>query len=190
MGSNRSRRKLLAIIGGLVVYSLAFYYLIFVDLSPRRLWAQTVGNTDTVVYLPVVVRQETPTPTFTPTATPTPTPSPTPAIFTGSWTGVNMNSRPVTFTVSSDSTQVLNFILKERREAIFCQGDVLAITEIPVTITNSEFSGTYKKGSVATLTYYGKFTSPTTAAGTYSLYKWPSECGWTTGSGSWTAKAP
>lgn len=190
MDSNRSRRKLFAIISGIVIYSFAFYYLVFVDLSPRRVWAQTVGNTDSVVYLPVVSRQVPPTPTFTPTATPSPTPSPTPAIYTGSWKGVNMNSRPVTFTVSADSSQVLSFILKERREAMFCQGDVLAISEVPVSITNSEFSGTYKKGSVATFSYSGKFTSPTTATGTYSMYKWPSECGWTTGSGTWNANAP
>lgn len=67
-------------------------------------------------------------------------------------------------TVSQDSTQLLNFMLEEKRDGIFCVSPVLVVDETPVAITNGEFSGVYKKGSVAKLTFSGKFVSPTAAA--------------------------
>ncbi len=90
-------------------------------------------------------------------------------------------------TVSQDSTQLLNFMLEEKRDGIFCVSPVLVVDETPVAITNGEFSGVYKKGSVAKLTFSGKFVSPTAASGSYTLYKWPSDCGWTSSQGTWTA---
>ncbi len=187
MANRRSQRKFVAMLAGVVVYLLSFYYFLFVDMSSQRAWAQTVGNTNSTVYLPVVSRQEPPTPTPSPTSTPVPTPSPTPSIYSGAWAGTTAKSRPITMTVSQDSTQLLNFMLEEKRDGIFCVSPVLVVDETPVAITNGEFSGVYKKGSVAKLTFSGKFVSPTAASGSYTLYKWPSDCGWTSSQGTWTA---
>lgn len=63
MANRRSQRKFVAMLAGVVVYLLSFYYFLFVDMSSQRAWAQTVGNTNSTVYLPVVSRQEPPTPT-------------------------------------------------------------------------------------------------------------------------------
>ncbi len=149
--------------------------------------AQAESETNPAVYLPIVSNQEQPTPTPSPTVTPLPTSTPTPSIFTGSWVGTKSASRPITFTVSQDSTQVTFFMLEEKRDGLFYQSPVIVVSQTPVAIINNEFSGTAKKGSVAKLTFSGRFDTPTTASGAFDLHKWPSDCGWTSSTGTWTA---
>lgn len=189
MDSKRSQQKLLVIASIVILNCLSLFYFVFVEVSPKSAFAQTVGNTNSAIFLPLVSRQEQPTPTSTPTSTPVPTPSPTPSIYTGTWTGATAKNRPITLTVSQDSAQVLSFMLEEKRDGIFCVSPVLVADETPIAITNNEFAGSYKKGSVATITFNGKFTSPTKASGSYTLYKWPSDCGWTSSQGTWSASA-
>lgn len=187
MVNRTSRRIAFAILVSFLLYILSFNFLQVTNLSPRRLLAQTESEINPKVYLPVVSKQEQPTPTPPPTSTPPPTATPAPDIYTGSWTGLTSSTRPITFTVSQDSTQVTLFMLEEKRDGIFCQSPVVAVSGTPVAIVNNEFSGTVQKGSVAKLTFSGRFNSPTTASGEFSLHKWPSDCGWTSSSGTWSA---
>lgn len=186
MARKGSQRTTFAILGSILLYILSCGFLRVTDLSPSRVFAQAASESNPTIYLPMVSNEEQPTPTPSPTVTPLPTSTPLPSIFTGSWVGTTSGSLPISLTVSQDSTQVTFFALEAEQSRLFCHTTFVVTSKTPTAIINSEFSGLVKSG-VSKLSFSGRFNSPTTASGTFDLYKWPSDCGWTSSTGTWTA---
>jgi hypothetical protein len=113
----------------------------------------------------------------------------------GEWTGTTSLAYPMSFDVSSDSTQWSMFVVKTNWEGCFTSGTVEETVSGPGAIIEDQFSGT-----LPTYGFTGEFTSPTTAVGTYFFNNHMIVVGisyppyvcyvYLTESGSWTASAP
>lgn len=145
----------------------------------------------------------TPAPTATPTATSTPPATPTPsAPISGLWKGATNDNHPISFEVSASGDKVVKFSI-ENIEFFTkdCGGETSGAfsqtTEGQIGVINDQFSFSSEDYS-----FQGRFTSTTTATGTYEFARVTikivsppfyslEDCTFDFAlSGTWTAEAP
>ena len=102
----------------------------------------------------------------------------------GPWTGTTSRGYPMSFDVSSGSTQWSNFKLKTNFSAGSGSGTVETTVYGPATITNNQFSY-----SGSDFSFSGQFNSLTTASGSYAYNRLIPGCGTFVQSGTWTANS-
>ncbi len=186
---------------------------ITVTFTPTPTGTATATNTPTVTSTPTGTATPTHTPTATPANTPTATavpqglinylpvlkhilPSPTPtstATPTATtvpsathWTGGTNRGHPMSFNVSANGQEWRSFKVEATFVIGGCSGTIETTAHGPGSISNNQFSF-----AGSTFSFTGRFTSATTAEGTYAFSNaYIPNCGYFSQSGTWAATRP